>query len=79
MWIEESERLMNETSRLAEKMEELDAKLFKLNEKVKNAENLLPPLHYKKHFFISRNSRLYFRSMRPWTQVPRRMINVDRQ
>ena len=65
VWNEESERLTNEMSRLAKKMEELDAKLFKLNEKAKNAENLLAPCITKKRFVISRNSRLYYRSMRP--------------
>ena len=70
---------MNETSRLAEKMEDLDAKLFKLNEKGKNIESLQPPCITKKRFVISRKSRLYCRSMRNWTKVTRRMIDVDRR
>ena len=59
-------------------MEELDHKLSKLHEKAKNNESLQPPLYYN-FFVISRNSRLYYRSMRPWTKVTRRMIDIDRR
>ena len=47
---------MNQTSRLAKKMDELHAKLFKLNEKEKNAAKLIPPRHYKKGVSLSQET-----------------------
>ena len=52
VWNEESERLMDVTSRLTEKMDELHGKLFNLNEKEKIAKKFMPPGTTKKRVVI---------------------------